>query len=112
MLERAANVSSQLATYLVLIRRSHVLDNLLRLGLRDATLLGNNLREDGVHLAGHVCRITADVEVRLLFEHLVDLLGSLPQTVLYIHLLRPFPRECGYKLELVSESLLVFLFDH
>ena len=96
-------------TYLVLIRGSHILDNLLALGLGDAPLLRNDLRKHAVHLPSHVRGVTAHVEVRLLLEQLVYFLGAFLEAVLDVDLLRPFSRERGNQFELVAEDLLVFL---
>ena len=96
-------------TYLVLVCRPHVLDDLLRLRLREVALLGDDLDEGGVHLARHVGRVAADVDVRPLLEQVVDLLGALLQAVLHVDLLGALPREGRVKLEPVTEDLLVLL---
>lgn len=96
-------------TYLVLIRRPHVLDDLLALGLWDAPLLGNDLAEDGVDLARHVGGVAADVDVGLLLEQLVDVLGSLLEAVLDVDLLGSLAGEGIDHLKLVAENLLGLL---
>jgi len=71
-------------TYLVLIRTPHTLHDLLRFRLRNASLLSHDLRKHGVHLSSHIRCITTDVEISLLHEQLVDFLGVLLETVLYV----------------------------
>jgi hypothetical protein len=92
-----------------LVRRPHVLHNLLALGLGDSTCLSNNLSKDSVDLASHVCCITTNIEVCLLSKELADLLGSLLKSVLDINLLGSLSRKGGDELELIAKSLLVFL---
>jgi hypothetical protein len=87
-------------THLVLICGPHVLDNLLGLLFRDAAVLGQDPSKNSV---------TADIEVCLLLQEIVDLLAALLETVLDVDLLSAFSRECRDKLKLVSEDLLVFL---
>jgi hypothetical protein len=99
------------STYLVLVRRPHRLDDLLRLGLRDPTLLRDELRENSVDLARHVGRISADIDVRLLEEKLVDLIRAGLDTVLYVDLLVSLAGEGNVQVELVAEDLLVFLYS-
>lgn len=96
-------------TYLVLVRRPHVLDNLLGLGLGNASLLGNDVAQDGVNLARHVGGVTADVEIGLLLKELVDLLSSFLETVLDVDLLGTIAGEGGDELEVIAEDLLGFL---
>src|SRR5687767_3761308 len=64
-------------TYLILIPCPHILHNLLCLRFRNPSLLHQNLGQDTVDLAGHVGRVTADIEVGLLREQVADLLGTL-----------------------------------
>lgn len=97
------------AAYLVLVCRPHVLDDFLGLGLRNATLLRYYLSQDRVDLASHVGRITADVDVSLLGQELVDLLSPLLQAVLDVDFFGTLSRKSGDKLELVAKNLLVFL---
>lgn len=54
-------------TYLILVGRSHALDDLFRFRFGDVALIGDNLGQDGVDFTGHVGGVTADVEIRLLF---------------------------------------------
>ena len=96
-------------TYLVLVRRPHVLDNLLSLGLGNAPLLRNDVTQDSVDLARHVGGVTADVEVGLLLEKLVDLLGPFLETVLDVDLLGTLAGEGGDELKVVAKDLLGFL---
>lgn len=95
--------------YLVLVRRPHVLHNLLTLGLGHPTSLGNDLRQNSVDLTSHVCCITTNVEIGFLGKQVADLLGSLLESVLHINLLGALSRKGGDQLEFVTESLLVFL---
>lgn len=95
--------------YLVLIRRTHTLHNLLRLRLHNATLLRNNLHQHRIHLTSHVRRIAADVKIRLLLQQLVDFLRLLLQAVLHVDFARSLAGEGGDERELVSEILLVVL---
>lgn len=53
-------------TNLVLIRRSHSLDDLFTLSLSHTTSLSDNLSENGINFTGHACGVTADVEEGLL----------------------------------------------
>lgn len=71
---------------LVSVAGTHRLDDLLALGLGDASLLRNDLTKDGVDLTSHVRCVTADVKVRLLQQQVVDLGCTLPETVLYVDL--------------------------
>lgn len=96
-------------TYLVLVCGPHVLDNLLSLGLGLLPVLSNNLHQHRVNLASHVRSVTADVEIRLLLEQVVDDLPLLLEQVLDIDLLRTVTGECSVHLELVTHSLLIFL---
>lgn len=96
-------------TYLVLVCCSHILDNLLCLSLGHTTALGNDLRKDSVDFASHVGGITADVEEGLLREKLIDLGGSLLETVLDVNLFRSLSREGSNQFEFVAKSFLVFL---
>lgn len=98
-----------MGTYLVLVGSSHVLDNLLTLGLRHATLLGNNLSEERVDFTCHVGGITADVKVGLLLKQLVDLLGPLLKAMLDVNLLRAVTGEGCDQLELVAQNVLEVL---
>jgi len=50
----------------------HTLHYLLGFLLRHAALLLDDLREDLVDFARHVCRVTADVEICLFQEQVVD----------------------------------------
>lgn len=72
-------------------------------------MLGNDLAQDGVDLARHVGSVAADVEVGLLLEKLVDLLGPFLETVLDVDLLGALAGEGGDELEVVAEDLLGFL---
>lgn len=96
-------------TYLVLVRRPHALDDLLRLLVGDPALLRDDLDERRVDLARHVRRVSADVDVALIQEHLVDLLGPLLEAVLHVDLGGSLAGEGGDELELVAEDLLVLL---
>lgn len=103
--ERIKAVSS----YLVLIRTSHTLDNLLRFRLRDSTLVSHDLREYSVDLPSHVRRIAADVEVGFLEQKFVDFFRVLLEAVLHVDFLRPFAGEGGDEGEFVAEDFLVGL---
>lgn len=96
-------------TYLVLVGSPHLLDNFLRLGLWDAPFPSNDLDQDSVDLARHMGSVATDIEVRLLFQKLVDLFGALLQSVLDIDLLGIFARECRHELKFVAQILLGFL---
>lgn len=96
-------------TYLVLVRGPHVLDNLFRLGLGHATLLGDDLAGEGVDFTGHVGGVTTDVEVGLLLKQSVDFGGTLAEAVLDVDLLTALTGERGDELELVAEGLLIGL---
>jgi len=65
-----------------------------------------------MHLAGHVGGVATDVDVRLLEEEFVDLLGSFTKAVLYVNLLGSVSRKGGDEFELVSEDLLVLLMTY
>jgi hypothetical protein len=52
--------------YLVLVCRTHALNDFLGFGLGNATLLDKNLAQDGIYLASHVRGIATNVKVRLL----------------------------------------------
>ena len=78
---------------LVLIAAAHRLDDLLAFLGRESTLLGDDLAEHDVDFARHVCRVSADVEIGLLEEQLVDLGGALLESVLDVFLLGLFARE-------------------
>lgn len=105
----AGMIGSIVGTYLVLVGGSHVLDDLLALRLRNTPLLSNNLAENSVDFAGHVGRITTDINVCLLLEKVVDFLGHFLKTVLNVNLLGAFSRECCDQLEVIAKNLLVFL---
>lgn len=85
--------SSRPHILLVLIRTPHGLDNLLALLGAQAALLGHDLAQHGADLTRHVSRVTADVEVSLLQEQLVDLGSALLQTLLHVNFLTLFARE-------------------
>lgn len=72
---------------MVLICGSHVLDYLFSLCFCNAPVFGQDLGQDCVDLASHVSSVTADVEVSLLLQELVDLLATLLQPVLDVNLL-------------------------
>lgn len=91
--------SSRPHILLVLIRTPHGLDDLLALLGAQAALLGHDLAQHGADLSRHVSRVTADVEVSLLQEQLVDLSSSLLQTLLHVNFLTLFAREGGDQLE-------------
>lgn len=86
-----------------------MLDHLLALLRGHAPLLGDDVAEHQVDFAGHVGRVTADVEVGLLLEQLADKLGVLLQTVLDVDLLGPLAREGGDDLQRVTKLILVGL---
>ena len=96
-------------TYLVLIRASHRLHDVLSLLLGDAAVLGNDSGQDRVDLTSHVRCVAADVEVGLLLEELVDELGVLLEAVLDVDLFGAVAREGRDELEVVAEGLLVLL---
>lgn len=96
-------------TYLVLIRAPHRLHDFLSLLLGNATVLGDNGRQDRIDLARHVRRVAADVEVGFLLEELVDELGILLEAVLDVDLFGAVTREGGNDLEVVAEGFLVLL---
>ncbi len=62
-------------TYLVLVRGAHILYDIVCLGYRDAALLRDDLSENSVDLTGHVGCVTANIQVRLFEEKLVDFLS-------------------------------------
>lgn len=86
-----------------------MLDNVLALLWREATLLRNNLAQDDVDFARHVRSVTTDVYVSLLLQQLIDQRGIFAQPVLNVDFLRAFPRECREELERVSELFLIGL---
>ena len=96
-------------THLVLVGCPHILDDLLALSFRKTALLRDDLSENSVDLASHVGSVTANVEVSLLLQKLVDLLGALLETVLDIDLLGALTRESGHELEVITENLLGLL---
>ena len=87
MLRCTANCRLRPDIFLVLIRCPHSLDDLLALCLGDVPVLRDNLAKKCVDFASHVRCVTADVEVCLLLEQLVDLLAVLLQLVLNVDLL-------------------------
>lgn len=89
-------------TYLVLVGGSHVLDNLLTLGFRNAPLFGNNLAQNCVDFSSHIGCISTDINVCFLLKEFVDFLGPFFKTVLNINLLAPFSRKCGDQFEFVT----------
>ena len=72
-------------------------------------MLGDNLTENLVDLASHVRRITADVEVSLLQEELIDLGGALAQAVLDIDFLGAGAGKGGDYFKGVAEGGFVLL---
>lgn len=94
---------------LVLVGRAHRLDDFLAPRLVHAAVLGNDLAQQCVDLARHVGGVTADVEVGLLLEQPVDFLAVLLELVLHVDLLGAIAREGNVHLEVVAESLFVFL---
>ena len=97
-------------THLVLIRRSHLLDQIFRLGLGDGSSVGDDLHEGSVNLARHVGSVPTHVKVSvLLLEEFVDLVGMLAKSMLYVDLLRPLPRERGDQLERIAERFTELL---
>lgn len=65
---------------------AHVLDHLLAALWTHAAAFGDDLTQYKVDLAGHVGRITTDVEVGLMLEEVADESGLLAQTVLDVDL--------------------------
>ena len=86
-----------------MVRSPHTFHDLLTLLLRYAALLGHYLAEDVADLPCHVSGVTADVEVRLLLQQLVDLIRALGETVLDVDLLGSVSRKGGDDLEGVAE---------
>lgn len=86
--------------FLVLIRGSHTFHCILTLLLIHTALVGNDLSENIIDLSRHIRGITANVEVRLLLEELVDLLCSLLEAVLDVDFLFLFTGEGGDDFEL------------
>lgn len=84
-------------------------DDVLALLRGDTALVGDDLTEHGVHLASHMGCITADVEVGLLLQQIVDQSCILAQSVLNVYFLRPFTGKSGDEFEGVSERFLVGL---
>jgi hypothetical protein len=76
-----------------LIRSSHGLHNLFRLGFRYAPLLRDYLGEECVDFSCHVSSVTADIEVRLLLKELVELFREFFNLVLNVNLLWTFSGE-------------------
>jgi hypothetical protein len=96
-------------TNLVLTSRTHSLDNLLALRLRHTPLLRDNLRQHNIDLPCHVRCITADVEVCLLLQELVNFLGVFLEAVLDVDFAWSFAGESGDELKFVAEGVLIFL---
>lgn len=96
-------------TYLVLVCCSHILDNLLCLGLGDATALSNDLSQNSVDFTGHVGSVTADIEEGLLRKQVADLGGPLLESVLNVNLFGRFSGEGSDQFEFVAKGFLVFL---
>jgi hypothetical protein len=73
--------------YLVLVCGPHVFDNLLSLGFWNATVLSQDAADGGIDLTSHVSGITADIDVSLLLQKIVDLFAALLEPVLDVDLL-------------------------
>lgn len=80
----------------------HALHSLLGLLLINTALLGNNLAKDFVNLASHMRCVTADVEVGLLRQKLVDEGTIFLQHMLDINLLVALTGKCIENDELVA----------
>ena len=71
----------------------HPLHGLLRLRLVHPSLLGNNLRQHLIDLPCHVARVTADVEIALLLQEIVDQFAIFAEEVLHVDFRGAFTRE-------------------
>lgn len=96
-------------TYLVLVCGSHVLYDLLSLGLGNTPLLGDDLGQHSVHLSSHICGITAYVKVRLLFQQFVNFLCIFLESVLNIDFLRALSGKRGDQFETVAKDVFILL---
>lgn len=76
-----------------------MLHKLLALLRRQPALLRNDLTKDHIYLTRHVGSITADVEISLLEEEVVDKLGMFAQLVLDVDLCGGLTGEGGDDLE-------------
>lgn len=95
--------------FLVDTAAAHTLDNLFSFLLVDASLFGNDLAQNLIDLSSHMSGITANVEVGLLLEKLIDQFSILFDLVLHVDLLCLFSREGVEDGEFVAKGFLVFL---
>ena len=72
-------------------------------------MLRHDFPEDGVYFSSHIGGVTADVEVSLLQEELVDFFGVLLQSVLDVDFVGALAGEGCDKGEFVAKDLFVFL---
>jgi hypothetical protein len=83
-----------------------VLDHLLALLGGHAPLIGNDVAQNQIDLAGHVRGVTTDVEIGLLLQQLADEFGVLLQAVLDVYLLGSLAGEGGDNLQGVAHLFL------